>query len=189
MLRRVYRNTAEIARFAVASLPNLAAVAEDLAQYGEDWIEAELDHPWTRHGAEPMLQGFATLSGERDYLVGEIRGLVGRGHSPADILVLQTYRESARRTAQALNHVGIPAVAIKEGGLRLDPPAVIVCTFHSAKGLEFPVVFCSMTDLFPESRRADRLEDPREMEAEAGRLLYVGMTRARDLLYVTYRAR
>ena len=189
VLHRVYRNTAEIAQFAVASLPNLAAVAEDLAQYGEDWIEAELDHPWTRHGAEPTLQGFATLIAERDFVVGEIRGLLGRGHSLADILVLQAYREYARRTAQALNQVGIPAVAIKDGGLRLDPPAVNVCTFHSAKGLEFPIVFCSMTDLFPESRRADRLEDPREREAEAARLLYVGMTRARDLLYVTYQAR
>jgi len=189
VLHRVYRNTAEIAQFSVASLPNLAVVAEDLAQYGEAWIEAELDHPWARHGAEPTLQGFATPIAERNFVVGEIRGLLGRGHSPADILVLQAYRESARRTAQALTQGGIPAVAIKDGGLRLDPPAVNVCTFHSAKGLEFPIVFCSMTDLFPENRCADQLEDPRQREAEAARLLYVGMTRARDLLYVSYQAR
>jgi superfamily I DNA/RNA helicase len=189
VLHRVYRNTAEIAQFAVASLPILAAVAEDLAQYGEDWIEAELDHPWTRHGAEPTLQGFATQAEECAFVVGEIRGLLSRGHSPADILILQAYREYARRTAQALNQVRIPAVAIKDGGLRLDPPAVNVCTFHSAKGLEFPIAFCSMTDLFPESRRGDRLEDPREKETEAARLLYVGMTRARDVRYVTYQAR
>jgi len=189
VLRRVYRNTAEIAGFAVASVGNISAVAEDLAQYGEDWIEAELDHPWTRHGPEPRLQGFATAEAERAFLVEEIRGLLGRGHSPADILVLQARREAARRAAQALGRAGIPAVAIKEGGLRFDPPAVNVCTFHSAKGLEFPIVFCSMDDLYPESRQAEGLEGPRKMEAEAGRLLYVGMTRARDVLYVTYQSR
>jgi hypothetical protein len=67
--------------------------------------------------------------------------------------------------------------------------SVNVCTYHSAKGLEFPIVFCSMTHVFPEARQGERLEDPHQMEAEAARLLYVGMTRARDLLYVTYQSR
>jgi superfamily I DNA/RNA helicase len=39
------------------------------------------------------------------------------------------------------------------------------------------------------ARQGDRLEDPQQMEAEAARLLYVGMTQARDLLYVTYQSR
>jgi hypothetical protein len=189
VLRRVYRNTAEIAQYAMASVRKLAPVAEDLAEYGEEWIESELDHPWTRHGAEPTLQGFATPEAEWNYLVGEISGLLDRGHSPNEILVLQARRESASYIAETLRQAGISAIPIKEGGLTFDPPSVNVCTFHSAKGLEFPIVFCSMTHLFPESRRVDRPEDAREMETEAARLLYVGITRARDLLYVTYQTR
>jgi hypothetical protein len=189
VLRRVYRNTAEIAQYAMASVRSLAPVAEELAEYGEDWIEAELDHPWARHGAEPTLRGFATPEAEWAFLVEEVRALLARGRSPADILVLQARREAARHLAGALQKAGIPAVPIKEGGLTFEPPAVNVCTFHSAKGLEFPIVFCSMTHLFPESRRADQPADSRSLETEAARLLYVGMTRARDVLYVTYQIR
>ena len=56
-------------------------------------------------------------------------------------------------------------------------------TVHAAKGLEFPVVF-----LFG----AEAIELPQDIEnasaAEANwsRVLYVGMTRATDLLYLTY---
>lgn len=61
-----------------------------------------------------------------------------------------------------------------------------VCTYHSAKGLEFPIVFCSMTHLFPCGRASGAEDAAKEVEGEAARLLYVGMTRARDQLYVTY---
>jgi superfamily I DNA/RNA helicase len=164
-------------------------VAEDLAQYGEEWIDADLDHPRARHGSEPILRGFDTAEGEREFLVTEIRTLLNQGHSLADLLVLQARRDAAADTAKALRGGGIPAAIVKESGLIFEPPSVNVCTYHSAKGLEFPIVFCSMTHVFPEARQSDRLEDPKQMEAEAARLLYVGMTRARDLLYVTYQSR
>lgn len=189
ILRRVYRNTVEIARYAIACVQDRRSVAEDLAEYGEEWIEADLDHPWTRHGADPILRGFETSEGEQEFLAAEIRTLLNQGHSPTDILVLQARRESAAQTAEALRRNEIPAASVKESGLTFDPPSVNVCTYHSAKGLEFPIVFCSMTHVFPEARQGDRLEDPKQMEAEAARLLYVGMTRARDLLYVTYQSR
>ena len=62
--------------------------------------------------------------------------------------------------------------------------AVQMMTLHSAKGLEFPVVFlCGMEDgLFPHQRSiadVDGLEEER-------RLCYVGTTRAMKQLYLTY---
>jgi DNA helicase-2/ATP-dependent DNA helicase PcrA len=64
-----------------------------------------------------------------------------------------------------------------EGGV------VTLMTLHTAKGLEFPVVFLTgMEDgVFPHMRA---LGDPEEM-AEERRLAYVGITRARALLYVS----
>jgi len=61
---------------------------------------------------------------------------------------------------------------------------VTLMTLHSAKGLEFPVVFITgMEDgIFPLSRAIDQ---PEELEEER-RLCYVGMTRAKEVLYLTH---
>ena len=61
--------------------------------------------------------------------------------------------------------------------------AVVLMTMHSAKGLEFPVVFMpGMEDgLFPGWRAFDRLDGIEEER----RLCYVGMTRAMQKLYLT----
>lgn len=61
---------------------------------------------------------------------------------------------------------------------------VTLMTLHAAKGLEFPVVFMVGMEesTFPHSRA---LYDKQEMEEER-RLCYVGMTRAREELYMTF---
>jgi DNA helicase-2/ATP-dependent DNA helicase PcrA len=61
--------------------------------------------------------------------------------------------------------------------------AATLMTLHTAKGLEFPVVFIAgMEDgVFPHMRS---LGDPDELEEER-RLAYVGITRAQDRLYLT----
>jgi DNA helicase-2/ATP-dependent DNA helicase PcrA len=61
---------------------------------------------------------------------------------------------------------------------------VTLMTLHAAKGLEFPTIFMVGMEegLFPHSRS---LFDAGELEEER-RLAYVGITRAKELLYLTY---
>lgn len=62
--------------------------------------------------------------------------------------------------------------------------AISLMTIHASKGLEFPVVFLVGMEegLFPHSRS---MLNPSEMEEER-RLCYVGITRAKDKLFLTY---
>jgi DNA helicase-2/ATP-dependent DNA helicase PcrA len=80
-----------------------------------------------------------------------------------------------------LSHAALEA---GEGQADAWEDCVQLMTMHSAKGLEFPLIFlCGMEDgLFPHQRS---VADPQGLEEER-RLCYVGMTRAKQLLYVTY---
>ncbi len=88
-----------------------------------------------------------------------------------------------------------PATAEAE----LEEDAVNVLTFHKAKGLEFPVVFMVglIADRFPGRHRKEKITVPDEIlkedlpegekyYQEERRLFYVGMTRAKKLLYMTW---
>ena len=76
--------------------------------------------------------------------------------------------------------------ALEAGEAQGDPyeACVQLMTLHSAKGLEFPLVFLVGMEegLFPHSMSSD---DPGRLEEER-RLCYVGITRARQALYISY---
>ena len=81
-----------------------------------------------------------------------------------------------------LSHAALEA---GEGQADAWEDCVQLMTMHSAKGLEFPLVFmCGMEDgLFPHQRSIAK--DPNGLEEER-RLCYVGITRAMQTLYITY---
>jgi DNA helicase-2/ATP-dependent DNA helicase PcrA len=63
------------------------------------------------------------------------------------------------------------------------PPGVTVTTYHNSKGLEADAVF--LTAVEPQFFE----NDPRNPPAEKRRLLFVGITRARDAVYISYVSR
>jgi DNA helicase-2/ATP-dependent DNA helicase PcrA len=78
------------------------------------------------------------------------------------------------------------ADTMKDGNV----PQVTLITLHSAKGLEFPIVFITGVEegLLPVSRAIENeVNDPNAIEEER-RLFYVGITRAERLLYLTFTA-
>ena len=88
--------------------------------------------------------------------------------------------ERGETIADFLDH----AALVSEADAFEEDSPVNLMTLHNAKGLEFPVVFLSGLDmgLFPHSRSMDS----EEMLEEERRLCYVGMTRARKRLILTW---
>lgn len=72
---------------------------------------------------------------------------------------------------------------VAAGDETIDADAITLMTLHSSKGLEYPVVFLTGMEegIFPSEKA---LTDPDEMEEER-RLCYVGITRAKQLLFLT----
>lgn len=74
--------------------------------------------------------------------------------------------------------------------LNEDDKSVTLMTLHAAKGLEFPVVFLAGLEdgMFPHSRSIAFGAPSGELEEER-RLMYVGITRAKDDLYLSWAQR
>lgn len=155
-----------------------------------------------RKGLGEMMRTIARYHDEADNLrVSDIYDglLIGTGYMQA--LEAAGTVEADGRLENLLEFKTVIGEYEKEGELRLadflekiallsdvdnhrpDEDAVVLMTLHSAKGLEFPVVFMvGMEDgLFPGWRA---MEEQRDMEEER-RLCYVGMTRAKSRLYLT----
>lgn len=83
-------------------------------------------------------------------------------------------------------HSFLDTAALEAGDTQADEheDAVQMMTLHSAKGLEFPLVFMAGVEenLFPHKMS---MEDATRLEEER-RLCYVGITRAMEKLYLTY---
>lgn len=80
--------------------------------------------------------------------------------------------------------LGWVALVTDLDAVKADRSGVWLMTLHSAKGLEFPVVFLTGLEerVFPHARA---LEAESDVEEER-RLMYVGITRAQDQLFLTY---
>ncbi|MGI8521762.1 MAG: DNA helicase PcrA [Nocardioides sp.] len=107
--------------------------------------------------------------------------IVGPSADPADVdagTVAPGLRDFLERVALVADTDQIPDAPVEDDG-----GMVTLMTLHTAKGLEFPVVFVTGLEdgVFPHARS---LGDAPELEEER-RLAYVGLTRARERLYVS----
>lgn len=192
VLRTNYRNTREIAELASSFLSRGVRFDDGDAPRDDEGQLLEIIRPVStpRSGPAPALVRCATFREECAETAARIKHWIERGHyPPPEILVLYVRRGPAagndryiRALLEALGEAGVPYEWISRDrhakqGFSTDSWAVKVSTIHSAKGLDFAAVAMVGVSLLPTS--------PEHEEAER-KLVYVGLTRARDSLLVTY---
>ncbi len=102
----------------------------------------------------------------------------------ANLLELINAAAEATERGESIGDFLDHAALVSDSDNLNEKAQISLLTMHNAKGLEFPVVFLSGMEegLFPHSRA---LQDDNQMEEER-RLCYVGMTRARQQLFLTW---
>ena len=159
------------------ALQEFAETVERLrARRAELAIPAFLDEVVARSGYREALK--AERTAEAEARLENLEELV----AASEEFILSQEAQGGAPTLEAF----LDSIALVADTDELDAEAggVTMMTLHSAKGLEFPVVFLTGMEegVFPHSRSMD---DPEELEEER-RLCYVGITRARRQLVLSY---
>ena len=135
-------------------------------------------------GPASLAEKVLEESGYRDALAGEAT-LEAEGRIENLLEFVAQMREYEREAEEPTLHGFLERVALASDvdGYDPDKGAVSLMTVHTAKGLEFPVVFLTGLEerIFPHSRSVD---DDSAVEEER-RLCYVAVTRARTLLHLS----
>ena len=184
VLRKNYRNTRQILE---AAFPLVAAEWEkDLAQAGVSVAEARPEFS-VREGMRPIVVRCKDEAAEARFLCSEVGSLLKfRHYTPRDICVVARNKHFRELAVTALRQAHIPVYQFQRsqtGEVSADENAVRVSSLHGAKGHEFGTVFVvgAIDGVIPQ-RAA---QDGEALTGEAA-VLYVGMTRARDLLYISH---
>lgn len=127
-----------------------------------------------------IIEALITKTGYRDYILD---GTPQAEEREANLGVLVSDAKNYVLLADFLEEAALLSSADIAG----DVEKVTLMTMHAAKGLEFPVVFMVGMEegLLPSSRS---LEAGKAELEEERRLCYVGMTRAREELHLSYAA-
>ncbi len=141
-----------------------------------------------------LMTRYAKAPAEMEQEVQNVSKFFTRVKDAARVLKYDNVREFVSHLDALMDAGDDPAVAEAD----TETPAVHVVTVHKSKGLEWPIVFMvdCVQNRFPSTRRSDPLEIPPELikdllptgdfhEQEERRLFYVGMTRAKERLYLT----
>lgn len=178
-LSKNYRTTTQISQCAYSLLANDLNVVEDTLFVKPSLIE--------RHGDYPVYRHFKDSKEQNDYVVKLIK-VLKKNYSLKDIAIVSKLNKTLELIQPKLQAQGIPSILFKTAGKGIDfsKEEVKLLTMHSVKGLEFKVVILIdlNKDVIPYYQKGLSEEEQQEDEWMERKLLYVGMTRAQDRLFM-----
>ena len=179
-LSKSYRTTTQIA-YAAYSL-----IADDKNIIEEDnFVKPSLID---KHGVYPVYRGFKNKILEAEYVTKIIKNELKEKYNYKDIAIISRFKNQLKEIKNYLEKNNIPYKEIENNEeLDFSDDCVKLLTMHFVKGLEFKVVMIvGLNDKYmPLKSFENEFEDVDFMESMDRRLLYVGMTRATEQLFLT----
>lgn len=179
-LSKSYRTTIQIA-YAAYSL-----IADDKNIIEEDnFVKPSLID---KHGVHPVYRGFKNKILEAEYVTKIINDELKGKYNYKDIAIISRFKNQLKEIKNYLEKNNIPYKEIEnDEELDFSDDCVKLLTMHLVKGLEFKVVMIvGLNDKYMPLRSFENeFEDVDFMESMDRRLLYVGMTRATEQLFLT----
>lgn len=177
VLRLNYRNTDEVFGFAYQFARQYLQPHDS----DDDHIPLLAPEMAGRHSFSPVCRLFSSFAEETVRIVRWLRQWhQERGTSWAEMAVLYRHSNQGKVLQQAMHDAGVPCYWLRDPaskkGFNPAEDSVKLMTFHSSKGLEFPlVVIAGIGFISTDTATA----------ADEAKLLYVAMTRATDRLLLT----
>lgn len=178
VLTKNYRTTLQIAQAAYSLIENDAIIMNDEHFVVPDLIE--------KHGHYPVYKPFRTSEQETEYVWNEIWYHLSQGFAYKEIAIIARKRKQLIELKEYFDGRKIPTTLIDRTEVNFEENSVKLLTMHSIKGLEFKVIFIIGLNqkIVPFVTYQDT-DDQEYQESTEKRLLYVGMTRASEMLYLT----
>lgn len=174
-LSKNYRTTTEISKSAYGLIEH-----DETIQGNVDFVKPALID---RHGHAPIYRFFINVEKQAEFLKEEIESL-RNDYELRDICIVAKERRLIENVAANLEQANIPCDILIDGFSQFESDSVKLVTMHSIKGLEFKVIFLVHLDENVIPKDVHGMGDG-TMLTEERKLMYVGMTRANELLYMT----
>jgi SOS regulatory protein LexA len=176
-LAKNYRTTTQIAETAYSLLEN-----DNLITGDENFVKPSL---LDKQGAYPVFRRFNTKALEAGYVSNLIVEL-SKDYNYGDIAIIARTNEQVKEFGTYLETAKVPfKVMSAQDGYEFGDDKVKVLTMHAIKGLEFKVVIMIGVNSKSLPLKSFTIDDEDSFESRERKLMYVGMTRATDKLYIT----
>jgi len=178
ILTKNYRTSTQIAQAAYSM------IEKDSEIIGcEDYVPPTLID---RQGQYPVLKTFKSEKAEAESVLLSVKNLLAQGYSYKDIAIIARMKKQLECIKSVFDKSGIPCKVSTSSGNFFNKNQIQMMTIHAIKGLEYKVVFIiglnsDVIPYFPDQEQ----ESKAIQETSERKLLYVGMTRSREQLFLS----
>lgn len=179
-LSKSYRTTMQIAYAAYSLIEDDKNILED-----DNFVKPSLID---KQGVHPVYRGFKNKVSEAEYIAETIENELKNKYDYKDIAIISKFKNQLKDIKIFLEKNNIPYKELESNEeLDFNEDCVKLLTMHCAKGLQFKaVIIAGLNDkIIPSRDFANEFEDSDFVESIDRRLLYVGMTRATEELFLS----